>query len=162
MNLADFLKNPGLSNDFTMWLRKFLDNDRPYWAASGHTGGTSTGSHGITVNWSGGIPGAASTGTTLRVPELSGASHTWTLTKAYLRIETPGVGATTVVIEKMSPDSNATWTTATTVATLTVTGASSYETTGTISSSVTTGDLLRIRFTSVSATGLFTVEATGS
>lgn len=144
-----------------MWLRRFLDNDRPYWGASGHTG-TSSGAHGITATWGGSMPTALSSGTTLRVPELSGASHTWTLTKLYFRLETPGASTSTVVIEKMSPDANSTWTTATTVGTLTVTGTSSYETSATVSSSVTTGDLLRIRFTAVSATGLFTVEATGS
>jgi hypothetical protein len=126
-------------------------------------GGSS--SHGITAVWGGVLPSSVGsfTGTTWRVPELAGASHTWTLTLAYLRCETPPTaGDTVVVIEKMSPDGDTTWATATTVATLTISGVLDYETSGVISVSVTTGDLLRIRFTTVNASGLFTVEATGS
>lgn len=126
------------------------------------TGGGST--KGITANWGGVLPASTSlfTGTTLRVPERGGASSNFTLSKAYFRVEVPATGTTTVVIEKMSPDGDLAWTTAATVATLTITGTSDYEQSGSISVSVTTGDLLRIRFTAVAASGLFHVEVTGS
>lgn len=148
--------------------------DLPAWFLSGLTrfvrgnpritvasSGGGANANGITANWSGVLITVPGTGTSSRVPELSGASHTWSLTKAYVRYETAGTGDTTLVIEKMSPDSDGTWSTATTVAVVTV-AAGHYETTATISASVTTGDLLRVRWTAIGTTGLFTVEATGS
>jgi hypothetical protein len=115
---------------------------------------------GLTACWSGQLPTAAGTATTQRVPEIAGASGTWTITKVYFRCETAGAGTTIVVLEKMTPDADGAWSTAATVASLSLT-AGHYETSATVSGSVTTGDLLRIRFTALGTTGLFTVEATG-
>ena len=145
--------------EFVSWVTRLIDNNPRVNPAIKSSGGST--SHGITANWSGVLLTVPGNGSTLRVPELSGASHTWTLTKVYARCETAGSGSTTIVVETMTPDANGSWSTTTTVATLTI-NSGDFETSATISVSVTTGDLLRIRFTSIGTAGLFTVEATGT
>jgi hypothetical protein len=123
-------------------------------------GGGGGGPRQLVALWEGLLPIAAESGPVWRIPRIAGSSVTFNLTSAFARIENPGAGATTVLIER-SPGGGAF--TATAIATLMI-AASSYEDTDTPTATVTSGELVRIRWTALGAAdpSLYTVQLEGT
>ena len=132
----------------------------PKQQAKGAGGGTS---RRLTVSWTGTVPAAVGAETVWEVPyNPDGSVATFHLARAMMRVETPGSGATTAVMESAAGGDVA-FASATTEASISIAAAhyegSSSGLTGTVSS----GDLIRLRFTAVGATGSdFSATLTGS
>lgn len=113
----------------------------------------------LLVAWGGGMPPVAGgAGATWRVPEVDGASVTFTLQSLFARVETPGSGTSFRV--EVSPAGGAF--SPTTVATVTI-AAAAHEATVTVfpTPTITTGQLLRIVYVVTGTTGIYTVELEG-
>ena len=137
-----------------IWFRQVKDIDK---TAGG--GGTDVDPHGIIASWAGSYPLVAGPGVVWVVPEFNGASQTFTLTKATARIETSGVGTASIVFEKSSGGGAFS---AVAIVTVSITSGQN-QASQTISTTVTTGDLLRIRFSTAAVTPtLYSAEIQGS
>lgn len=117
----------------------------------------------LTASWTGTVPSAVGAVAVWEIPyNPDGSSATFHLARAMMRVETAGAAATTAVIESAAGGDVA-FASATTEASLSI-AASHYEgsssgLTGTVSS----GDLIRLRFTAVGASGSdFSATLTGS
>ncbi len=116
---------------------------------------------GVIAQWNGNLPIATGTGPVRQVPyDADGSSLTFLLDQAFFRIETPQLVPIQVTIQS-SPGGNSVFT-PTTVATLTI-PAASYEPASypAISSSVVSGDLLRIVYVAVGTPTVFEVQIWG-
>lgn len=137
-------------------LKTYLE---PWFRSRASTAGAASTAN-LLANWAGVLPSIAGPGVVFRVPELTGASHTWTISKCTARIETVQVGSVVFLVEKSAGGGAFS---ATTVATLTIAAAAREVSVTGLSVSVTTGDLLRIKFSVIGSTGsLYSVEAEGS
>lgn len=163
--LADF-DAQGL-NELWMWFQA-RDKKRNFMVTKTADGGGGGGGGGTTLrklllSWGGLVPSVLGNSTVWRVPyDTTGSSFTFTLTRAYIRVELPSVNPTSVRLEKsaggdvlFSP---------TTITSLSVSGAGDYEQEVTsFSTSVSSGDLVRLVFTAVGAeAAVYEVELIGS
>lgn len=140
--------------EFVSWVRKQPN-------VSTVASSTGSGPKKILFCWSGSLPTVIGNGIVWRVPFNSdGSSFTFTLSRAFARIEDTYTSGTSFRLEK-SAGGNVAFS-GSTITTLTVAaGAYEVEVTG-LSTSVVSGDLVRIVFTSVGAVTKFDVELLGS
>lgn len=116
---------------------------------------------GVIAEWNSNLPITTGNGPVRQVPyDSDGGSLSFLLDQAYFRIETPQLTAISVRIES-SPGGNSVFV-PTTVATLTI-AAGNYEPSSypAISSSVASGDLLRIVYVAVANPTVFDVQIWG-
>lgn len=105
------------------------------------------------ANWQGTVPSVLGNGVVLVVPKVEGASATFDLSYAKARVELLPTGAGTSFVIEKSAGGGAFSGSPTTVSVLTV-AAGTYEVEDTgVSASVSTGDLLRIRYASLGGLG---------
>jgi hypothetical protein len=112
----------------------------------------------IVAAWQGDIPAASATGAVWRVPYLDGSPATFTLSRAYARVETVGGAATSVRIEKSAAGAFS----PTTVTTVTIAAGSNEQEVTTSLGTVSSGQLLRIVWATVGAVSPYTVELEGT
>src|SRR5262245_30493501 len=127
----------------------------PNWPTGG--GGPKT----LVAVWGGSLPEAVATGLVWRVPYAGdGSSLSFSLDRAYARLETPVAGDVEFTLEHSAGGEAAF--SASTIVVLTV-PASEYEEEDAAFTPVTvdSGDLLRINYTAVGGTAIFHVELTG-
>lgn len=116
----------------------------------GAAGGTSKR---LTVSWCGSVPTAVGAVAVWEVPyNPDGSSATFHLERAMMRIETPGSGSTTAVIESAAGGDVA-FASATTEASLAIAAAHYQASSSGLTGTVSSGDLLRLRFTAVGGSG---------
>ncbi len=124
--------------------------------------GLSGGARLFGAGWSGPYPLNILTGAVWKVPLVDGASVTFNLTRLVFRLENPGLGTTTVRVEKSTTTGVFTPTTVETISL----AAGAYEATDTTGlGSVTSGNLLRIVWTAVGTNArgyLVFLEGTGA
>lgn len=154
----------GDTGSWLQWLRRKLELDEPEFLVSmrpAATGGASA--HTLIALWEGeSLPAVPSTwGGVWRIPYIEGVSTTFTLNRALLRVETPASsGSYVVVIEKSVGGASFS---AVTVTTLTLTAGSNQIEDSALSVSITSGELVRIRFSAVGNGGqTFTVQLEGT
>jgi hypothetical protein len=111
----------------------------------------------MVATWQGDLPAAVGNGAVWRVPYLNGSSVTFTLTRAYVRVETAGAASTTVVFEKSAAGAFS----ASTITTVTLVAADNEEEVTTSLGTVTSGQLVRIRWSALGTTGVYTCELEG-
>jgi hypothetical protein len=158
-SIQDF-STDGLSQ-LRLWLETFLRPDIDKLINQG--GGGTSAVRKILACWAGPLPIATGAGLVWEVPyDSDGSTLTFTLNRAFARIESTQPSSVQIAVEKSAGGSSFS---ASTVTTLTI-AASSYETTNTgLSTSVSSGNLLRISFVSLPGSTPqpnFTVEVIGS
>lgn len=128
--------------------------------AGGISWGAASGPKQVLATWGGTLPATTGTGQVWRVPYASdGSSYTFSLVRAFARLDDPVGGTVTFRIEKsagggaFSP---------TTVTTLTIAAGDYDDEDTSFTVSVTSGDLLRIAFVAVSGTPIYSVQLIGS
>ncbi len=140
--------------EFKLWLARFVKAHAP----SG--GGEANEVLGVVAEWTGPLPTAVGYSLEHMVPyDQDGNSLDFTLSDMYAYLNATYASGTTFVIEK-SPSGDAAFV-PTTVGTITV-AASHYYNTGTCSSSVSSGDRLRINFTALGAAANYIVQIIGA
>jgi phage baseplate assembly protein gpV len=111
----------------------------------------------MVATWQGDVPASAGNTAVWRVPYKDGAALTFNLSRAYARVETAGSQSTVIQVQASPAGAFV----ATTITTLTIAAAGNeVEVTvglGTISS----GQLLRVAFSSVGVSAPYTVELEG-
>jgi hypothetical protein len=124
-------------------------------------GGTGGGAKRILACWAGALPTSVGNGLVWRVPyDSDGGSFTFALARAFARIEATHTAGVAFVLEK-SPGGDVPFS-ASAITTVTI-SAGDYEAEDTsVSDSVDSGDLLRLRFGAVGASTNYQVELLGS
>jgi hypothetical protein len=112
----------------------------------------------MVATWQGTVPTTTTPGVVWRVPYLDGVAFTFALQRAYGRVETAALAATSVVLEKSPAGAFV----PSTITTLTLASlANEIEATAGLGS-VASGQLLRIRWTALGASGSsYTIELEG-